>query len=49
VGEAKRKQLAGNTEPSNPKWKRTRKFTRKDERELTAKIMNRMGIRLPRY
>lgn len=34
MGEARRKKLAGNTEPSNLYWKRTRNIPRKQKNDI---------------
>lgn len=48
MGEARRKKLLGNTEPSNPNWKRRRKWTRRDEAQLQQEVMRKLLGIIPR-
>lgn len=41
MGEARRRKLAGNTEP-NHKYRKRKKITRKQERELTSEMVEEL-------
>lgn len=50
MGESKRKKLAGNTEPSNPKWRKYKKFTRKMEQDIESQALSALlGMYYPKF